>query len=159
MSRQGPRPMVGESERAVPLPDSGPAGGRGTPGTLPKVRYARRASDEGAGTMAGVALIMCAAVLLSIIVVAGRLLVCRAEAGGAADVAALSAATALRDGADPCHAASRVASGYEMRMLSCTTLGESGEDVAVRIAVDTQVPFWPEITAQARAGPVPCDEP
>ena len=72
-------------------------------------------------------------------------------------MAALSAATALLDGADPCQAASRVASGYEMRLLSCVILGESGEDVAVRIAVDTQVPLWPEIAAQARAGPVPCD--
>lgn len=159
MSRQGTRTPVPESDDAEAIRDLGENGGPGAPAPHPKVRCARRTSDEGSGTMAGVALIVCAAVLISTIATAGRLLVLRAEAGGAADVAALSAATALRDGDDPCDAASRVSAGHGMRLLSCTVLGESGEDVAVRIAADTQVPFHPEITAQARAGPVPCDEP
>ncbi|NEG55336.1 Rv3654c family TadE-like protein [Bifidobacterium platyrrhinorum] len=115
-------------------------------------------SDEGSGTMAGVALVMLAAVLLATIAAAGHLLICRSRARTAADLAALSAAVALWDGrADSCAVAGRTAAAHEGRLVSCDIGGESGSDVTVRVSVATQVPFMPRIVLAARAGPVACE--
>ena len=114
-------------------------------------------ADEGSGTIAGVALIMLVAALMSSVAVAGRLLTVRAAARSAADLAALSAAVALRDGAaDPCTVAGTVASAHAGNLASCTVGGDLGGDVTVSVAIDTQVPFMPHIAVDARAGPVPC---
>ena len=114
-------------------------------------------ADEGSGTIVGVALIMLVAVLMSSVAVAGRLLTVRAAARSAADLAALSAAVALRDGAaDPCAVAGTVASAHAGNLASCTVGGELGGDVTVSVGIDTQVPFMPHIAIEARAGPVPC---
>lgn len=114
-------------------------------------------ADEGSGTIAGVALIMLVAVLMSSVAVAGRLLTVRAAARSAADLAALSAAVALRDGAaDPCTIAGTVASAHTGRLAACTVGGDLGGDVTVSVGLDTQVPFMPHIAIEARAGPVPC---
>ncbi|WP_236691728.1 Rv3654c family TadE-like protein [Bifidobacterium aesculapii] len=116
-----------------------------------------RQADEGSGTLAGVALIMLAAALMSSVAVAGRLLTVRAAARSAADLAALSAAVALRDGAaDPCMVAGTVASAHAGNLASCTVGGELGGDVTVSVGIDTRVPFMPHIVVDARAGPVPC---
>ncbi|WP_165784864.1 Rv3654c family TadE-like protein [Bifidobacterium parmae] len=114
-------------------------------------------ADEGSGTMAGVALVMLVAVLLSAAATAGHLLVRRTVARSAADLAALSAAVARHGGGEPCVVAATVATAHAGRLASCEVGGDAGDDVTVRVALATDVPFMPEIAVEARAGPVPCD--
>lgn len=112
-------------------------------------------SDSGSGTIAGVALIAVVGVMLAAVASAGNLLVNQTKARAAADLAAVSAAMALRKGSeDPCSTASAVALGNDAELRSCTI---DGEDVTVRVARDTLVPFAPEVSRSARAGPTPCD--
>ena len=114
-------------------------------------------ADEGSGTMAGVALIMLVAVLLTSVATAGHLLTRRAVARSAADLAALSAAVALRDGrGEPCVVAAAVASAHGGDLTSCAIGGDLGGDVTVRVALATDVPFMPHVGIDARAGPVAC---
>ncbi|MBW3093033.1 flp pilus-assembly TadE/G-like family protein [Bifidobacterium sp. 82T10] len=126
-----------------------------------------RGADAGSGTVAGVMLILLVAVMLSVVAAAGNLLVCQTRARSAADLAALSAAVALRDGVDdPCGVASTVVfsfarefagsglgSGDAMRLDDCVI---DGEDMQVIVAVATQVPFAPHVERSSRAGPVEC---
>lgn len=61
-----------------------------------------RRSDEGSGTISGVALIAVAAIMLSAVASAGNLLLCLHHAQNAADLASVAAANALYGGsADP----------------------------------------------------------
>nr|WP_274619249.1 Rv3654c family TadE-like protein [Bifidobacterium amazonense] len=128
-----------------------------------------RGADRGSGTVAGVMLIMLVAVMLSVVAAAGNLLVCQTRARAAADLAALSAAAALRDGADdPCGVASAVASAFARefngsgtgsgdaaaRLDSCAV---DDEDVQTTVSVATQVPFAPHVARSSRAGPVACE--
>ena len=114
-------------------------------------------ADEGSGTMAGVALIMLVAVLLTSVATAGHLLTRRAVARSAADLAALSAAVALRDGrGEPCVVAAAVASAPGGELTSWASGGDLGGDVTVRVALATDVPFMPHVGIDARAGPVAC---
>ncbi|WP_238548494.1 Rv3654c family TadE-like protein [Bifidobacterium biavatii] len=128
-----------------------------------------RGADVGSGTVAGVMLILLVAVMLSVVAAAGNLLVCQARARSAADLAALSAAVALRDGADDsCGVASVVVSSFA-REFAGSGLGSDGvasrldacaidgEDVQVTVAVATQVPFAPHVERSSRAGPVACE--
>ena len=54
-----------------------------------------RESDEGSGTISGVALIAVAAIMLSAVASAGNLLLCLHRAQNAADLASVAAADAL----------------------------------------------------------------
>lgn len=135
---------------------AGKDGGRHT-GGMPVGWSADAGGDEGSGTMAGVALIVLVAVLLSSVATAGRLLVLRSSARGVADLSALAAAVALdRGDASPCAVASASAVANAARLVSCELVGEGDGDVTVRVGVATRVPFMPEITVDSRAGPVPC---
>jgi secretion/DNA translocation related TadE-like protein len=75
------------------------------------------------------------------------------RAGAAADLAALAAAQALRDGSDPCAAATTVARANDARVAACEPDG-----LEVRVTVEADTPRMVGLTwsvpASARAGPV-----
>ena len=103
-----------------------------------------RGSDEGSGTISGVALIAVAAILL-----------CLHRAQNAADLASVAAANALYSGSsDPCSVAERTISGNNATIGSCTI---EGEDVLVEAQVGTQMPFVSHVGKQSRAGPIVCE--
>lgn len=119
-----------------------------------KALHVLRDSDEGSGTMSGVALIAIAAVMLGAVAMAGNLLLCVHRAQHTADMASVAAAESLRGGgADPCAVASRTASGNGARLQSCVI---EHEDALVAVQVSTQVPFAPWVVRQSRAGPIAC---
>lgn len=74
-------------------------------------------------------------------------------AQAAADLAALSGASALQDRADACSTAARVAEANDAALDRCQV---SGEEVSVSVRVTG--PRWlgqrSDLTAEARAGPV-----
>lgn len=110
--------------------------------------------DEGSGTINGLMLIAVAAVLLSAIALGGNLLVCISEARSAADQAAIAGAASARDGDfDPCIKSRRASTLNKASLLACTV---DEEDVTVKVAVKTAVPFVPLVSRMARAGPVEC---
>lgn len=84
-----------------------------------------RGSDEGSGTISGVALIAVAAIMLGAAASAGNLLLCLHRAQNAADLASVAAANALYSGSsDPCSVAERTISGNNATIGSCTIEGE-----------------------------------
>ncbi|WEV67095.1 flp pilus-assembly TadE/G-like family protein [Bifidobacterium sp. ESL0769] len=110
--------------------------------------------DEGSGTMNGVMLIAVAAILISAIALGGNFLVCISDARSAADQAAIAGAESARDGDfDPC-IKSRLATTLNKAALVACKVDE--EDVTVKVAVKTAVPFAPMVSRMARAGPVEC---
>lgn len=114
-----------------------------------------RGSDEGSGTISGVALIAVAAIMLDAAASAGNLLLCLHRAQNAADLASVAAANALYSGSsDPCSVAERTISGNNATIGSCTI---EGEDVLVEAQVGTQMPFVSHVGKQSRAGPIVCE--
>lgn len=114
-----------------------------------------RAADEGSGTMAGVMLILLAGVLMGVVAAVGNLMICQTRARSIADVAVVSAAGLYwrdRTG-DPCAIVRRIAVSDDARVVACDV---EGDDVTVKIAVVTQVPFASEVSREARAGPLAC---
>lgn len=110
--------------------------------------------DLGSGTLLGVMLIAVVGLMLAAGASAGNLLICQAKARASADLSAVSSASALRAGAeDPCALAASVATANGSGLVSCEVVGE---DVSVRVSVATLVPFAPEVSRAARAGPVAC---
>ena len=104
--------------------------------------------------MAGVALVAAAAVLLSVLAMAGNVFIRRSKAISAADLAAVSAATVLWEGAaDPCAAAQTVARSHKGKLESCRI---DGDIVTAGVSVRTSVPLIPQVTSSARAGPIEC---
>ena len=122
-----------------------------------------RGSDEGSGTISGVALIAVAAIMLGAAASADSYLnqqniLAAALATGAqnaADLASVAAANALYSGSsDPCSVAERTISGNNATIGSCTI---EGEDVLVEAQVGTQMPFVSHVGKQSRAGPIVCE--
>ena len=78
---------------------------------------------------------------------------------GAADLAAVSAATAYAEGRDACDQAERTAADNGSRLLSCSTAGDLvSYVVSVRVAssVRHRMPGLPDrIVAEAHAGSTP----
>lgn len=111
-------------------------------------------ADEGSGTMSGVALIAIASIMLGAVAMVANLLFCTHRAQNTADMAAVAAATSLRDGAaDPCLVASRTVAANETMLRSCAV---EGEDALVTVRAATQLPFAPWVERQSRAGPIAC---
>ncbi|MBT1173728.1 flp pilus-assembly TadE/G-like family protein [Bifidobacterium sp. MA2] len=127
---------------------------RGADGPLPEIVSA---SDEGAGTVLGLILIIVATVMIVIAVGVGHLLVARSRAASAADLSSLSAANALWRGGEPCEVAAEVAAGHDATLVACEIGGDTGEDVTVRVGVDVGMPFLPDLVQSARAGPTYCE--
>ena len=73
----------------------------------------------------------------------------RTGANAAADLAAVSAATAYREGREPCLTAKSIASANRARLVSCQPSPDG--NVTVRVAYSLG---WAEASASARAGPL-----
>jgi secretion/DNA translocation related TadE-like protein len=112
-------------------------------------------SDPGSGSMLGVMLVSCIAVAATLLALVGNALICEAQARSAADMAALAAATALRDGdVGPCAVAVESAMLVEALVVACQI---DGEDVMVTAAKPTMFAFLPHMEQRSRAGPQACD--
>ncbi|QAY64243.1 hypothetical protein ET495_14650 [Xylanimonas allomyrinae] len=132
---------------------SAPGGPRGQ---RPEDDARLRAADGERG--AGTVLVLClAAVVLLLglgLATLGTAQVTRDAAQGAADLAALAGATALRDGLDPCGTAREAAVRNHASLASCDL--EDGGIVGVVVTRPMPaVPAWAggEAGARARAGP------
>lgn len=115
-----------------------------------------RAADRGSSTVAGVALVCAAAIMLVALACGGHILMRRSRARAAADLAALAGARSLLEGVDAsgaCAAARRAAAGNHADLTACEV---DGEDVQVRVDVPTDVPLVVRVSALARAGPRAC---
>jgi secretion/DNA translocation related TadE-like protein len=116
----------------------------------------QRGSERGSAT-----LMMTAGILLIVMVgfvgmVGAGYLTAVRQARGAADLVALSGATAYRAGQDACAAARRIATSNRVTVTDCRIAGDSW-DFVVTVRVRKQVSFdWPglpdHVTALARAG-------
>ncbi|EFA22259.1 Rv3654c family TadE-like protein [Bifidobacterium gallicum] len=111
-------------------------------------------SDEGSMTVVGAALVMLCALLIIAVLLGADVLLNRAKAQSAADMAALAGAQAYRNGnADACALAQRTVLGNDATFVSCRV---DGDDVRVEAARDVMLPVLGQVNARSRAGPVPC---
>ena len=115
-------------------------------------------------TERGVATVLMVGVLAVLTLLGGgAMLIAGYEVGhhrarAAADLAALSAASAFEQGADGCAQARRTAAGNGAQVVGCELVGDIVDfvfTVKVSLAVPTRVPGLPRtIRAEAHAGPV-----
>ena len=112
-------------------------------------------SDRGSGTLLGVMLIGIVGVLLGVVVVSGRVLLAHSRAQTAADIAALSGAWAA-NGFTREAACTRSDRALRLNGASAEECSVQGIDVEITARVTTDIPFFPTVTAQARAGPRDC---
>lgn len=105
--------------------------------------------ERGSGTVLVVGLLGVAVALLLPLVLLASVAGARANAQGAADLAAIAGASAWhdQDGGAPCAVAGSVLVEHGARLVSCEV---RGEDVVVTAAVPTRVG---DANATARAGP------
>lgn len=113
-----------------------------------------RPDDEGAATVLVVAMAgMLLFVLIALSAVTG-LVTAQRRAQGAADLAALAAATVAMTGGDPCAQAARISAANDAILESCS---DAHGDVLVQVRVSG--PVWSgravHVSARARAGPGP----
>lgn len=114
-----------------------------------------RLRERGGATPMVLGLVAVLFVVLVAVGLLGRAVGARGEARAAADLGALSAATALHSpgsSADPCAEAARVAAANDAALGSCSVEGESVLVTAV-VGVDLGVLGHREARATARAGP------
>ncbi|WP_435738450.1 Rv3654c family TadE-like protein [Cellulosimicrobium sp. PMB13] len=114
-----------------------------------------RDRERGAGTVLVLGIVAC---LLVVLVALGGLAQAQAARGRAqagADLAALAAATALRDGWEPCGRARETAGRNGVRVVACaeTGAGSVRVDVVSGPTVSVLGVALGEATAAARAGP------
>lgn len=121
---------------------------------------AMRGSDSGSGTVAGVMLIAMTAILIITVATAGGLLIRYRAVSSMADLAAMSAATALMDGSgadESCNVARRSVQSGGISGISLESCTVDGEDVQVAVTAETGIRLAPNIRRSSRAGPVPCE--
>jgi secretion/DNA translocation related TadE-like protein len=94
-------------------------------------------SQRGAGTLVVIGVVVVLALVALVGVGMGGFSTAQRATSGAADLVALSAASAYRDGADACAAAKSVASANEVDLTACTVAGDS-IDYAVQVVVRRQ---------------------
>lgn len=113
---------------------------------------ARRSTGEkGSATVLATVMIGALTAVTLLALTAGGILVDHRRAEAAADLAALAGAAALRDGADGCAAAERLARANGAVLAGCEVALET---VLVEVVVDTGfAELVGTITARARAGP------
>lgn len=111
----------------------------------------RAALGRDSGVMTTWAAIACAALLVAVLGLAhlGAAVVARHRAQAAADLAALAAATALRDGFPACESGSDLAARNGATLAACHEVG--GGDVYVEVEVPV---LSASATARAKAGPL-----
>lgn len=115
-----------------------------------------RAGERGSGTVmaaaGGIVLVMIAVAVMA----AGVVIAAQQRVAGAADLVALSAATARAGGEDACAAAGRIAGSNDVRLLNCAAVGDILDFVVtVEVGAPLEVPLFGtqyELTAKANAG-------
>lgn len=112
--------------------------------------------QRGAGTLLTVGVMAVAVLIAAGLVIAAVYLGAAHRARGAADLAALSAASRVPGGGDVCGAAERIAARNGAEVETCTTSGDQVEwvvHVRVRKPVAVMLPGLPDaVAAQAWAG-------
>ena len=108
-----------------------------------------------AGVMTTWAAIACAALLIAFAGLAhvGAAVVARHRAQSAADLAALAAATALRDGFAACDAGEELAARNGAVLAACREVGNGDVHIEVEVPV-----LSASATARARAGPLEAEQ-
>jgi secretion/DNA translocation related TadE-like protein len=111
-----------------------------------------RRDQRGAASLLVVALLAVLLLVGAALGVVAAMVWAHRVAQSAADLSALAAATGLRDGADACGAAERIAGANDASLTSCLV---QGEEVVVEVTVAG--PRWlgqdADLSARARAGP------
>ena len=113
-----------------------------------------RGSDErGSATVLALGLVGVLAFATVLVAALGGVLADQRRVASAADLAALAAAGALQDGADPCAAARSSAGRNGARLVSCLV---DDEVVTVRVLREAGPVLGRrlEVSSRARAGPV-----
>jgi len=134
---------------------SGPRGAIDRPGRRPahaRPRPHRRHGDGGSATLPAIACLGVLVLVGAALGVTTALVRAHRSAQSAADLAALAAAGAVGQRADPCAAAADLALRNDARLTGCAVVGRD-----VRVAVEVAGPRWlgqdSDLTAEARAGP------
>ena len=111
--------------------------------------------ERGSGTVAGLMLVVVAAVALTVVAAIGNVMLSRAKAASVADDAALAAANVLFDATgDPCARAYAIATREHATLASCVV---EGEDVVVEVQIPTSVAVVRQVSQRSRAGPEACE--
>lgn len=118
-----------------------------------------RFDQRGSGTVLIVAIMALLLTLGAAATVVGGYGVASHRAKAAADLAAVSGASATATGDDPCRAARRVAVANHAQLDDCQLTGDQ-QDFVVAVKVSIQLkPVWPGlpkvVTTEAYAGSVP----
>ena len=110
------------------------------------------ARDRGSATVLAIGVIAVVLVVLGGALTAARAVRAAARAAAAADMAALAGARVLQTAAQApaCAQAARTAARNGASLVSCTV---HGQDLTIRVVVDTAIPGLGPATARARAGP------
>ena len=109
-------------------------------------------NERGSGTVLVLVLIMLLCVAGGSAALIGAAISVRHQAETAADLAALSGASALQRGASPCPVADQIAGANGAALASCRVTGEF-LDVTVRLQPRGPLARLPPARARARAGP------
>lgn len=115
---------------------------------------ADRGGDRGSATIWGVGWMAVCASLAAVVTCAALGTAQQHAVDGAADLAAIAAATAIQRGQDGCTAAAMSATNNGVVLAGCTVAGEL---VEVRTSSRARLPFGLNLTMSglARAGPDP----
>ena len=109
-------------------------------------------SERGSATLFAVSCLAVLMLLGAALGVVAAIVHAHRVAQSAADLAALSAATAIGGGRDPCGAGAATATANGARLVACAV---DGQAVTVRVTVSG--PHWlgqsDDLSAEARAGP------
>lgn len=81
-------------------------------------------AERGSGTLLMTVAVVLLAVVASVLLLVGTALAGIQRVRSAADLVALSAASAQADGADPCAAADRIAAANQVELRECGTAGD-----------------------------------
>lgn len=114
-----------------------------------------RRDERGAGTVLVIGVVLMLAALALVGVMVSGYSTAQHATSGAADLVALSAAAAYRDGGDACAAAAAIATDNQVEVTGCTVAGDA-IDYAVAVTVRRQLSGpvgWPiTVSAGAVAG-------
>jgi secretion/DNA translocation related TadE-like protein len=128
------------------------------PGAYDRLTLRGGRDERGSGSLLMVGVMAVVGVVSMMAMVAAVYLVAGHRAHGAADLAALSGATAYAQGRSPCPAAARLARANDAALVRCDRVGDDVDyvvSVTVEVEVGLRVPGLPRaLSGRAHAGPV-----
>lgn len=128
--------------------------GDGSAAMNAKLGNLAKSADRGSASIVAVGLVVGIITLLTIIAAVGNVLISKAQAHTAADIAALAGASVqMNASADACSLAAQIASDNQAQLDDCAV---ENDEVQVAVTVRTRVPLVSRVTVRSRAGPVPC---